>query len=146
MKKLLLATSLFALIPAAHAGMKAICSYGPDTRIIEVVYSGEGTVPCEVHYTKNEGTQVLWSARSESGYCEQKAEEFIAKQRSWGWECEVSMMGDMPADETVTEEAASAETVMEEEPAASESSAETSSAETDAAAQESAAGTAPAAE
>ena len=31
--------------------------------------------------------KVLWTAKGEVGFCEQKATEFIEKQQSWGWEC-----------------------------------------------------------
>lgn len=90
MKQLLTAGLLLAMIPAAQAGMKSICTHGNESRVIEVVYSSDGPLPCEVHYTKAEGTQVLWSAQNAMGYCEQKAEEFTEKQRNWGWECETT--------------------------------------------------------
>jgi hypothetical protein len=48
-------------------------------------------VPCEVHYFKDTElpgeNQVLWTATTEAGYCESKAEEFVAKLREWGWDC-----------------------------------------------------------
>ena len=31
--------------------------------------------------------QTLWTAQSESGYCEARVDEFIEKQESWGWNC-----------------------------------------------------------
>ncbi len=91
-----------ALAPAAQAssGDRTVCSHGNQTRIIEVKYTGEGTIPCEVHYTKDSGSQVLWSAQTEGGYCEQKAAEFVEKQRGWGWECETTVAA---AENTTTE-------------------------------------------
>ena len=59
--------------PAAQAGMVSTCTHADQTRIIEVVYTGEGVLPCEVHYSKDAGTQTLWSATNAAGYCEEKA-------------------------------------------------------------------------
>ncbi len=87
----LLASVLLAAVPAAQAGMKSVCSHGDQTRVIEVVYPQGGLVPCDVVYTKDNGASVLWSAQNESGFCEQKAEAFVQKQRGWGWNCETSM-------------------------------------------------------
>lgn len=65
------------------------CSHGDMKREITVAYeTADSTVPCEVTYTKEDGsTQSLWQAQSETGYCEGKAEAFVEKQRGWGWEC-----------------------------------------------------------
>jgi hypothetical protein len=71
----------------ALADTTYVCTQGDMERKIEVVYLGEGTVPCEVRYTKNGNTEVLWSAQAEEGYCDAKAAEFVEKQRGWGWEC-----------------------------------------------------------
>ena len=93
-----------ALAPAAQAssGDRTVCSHGNQTRIIEVKYTGEGQIPCEVHYTKDSGSQVLWSAQTEGGYCEQKAAEFVEKQRGWGWECETSMAAADSSEEAMS--------------------------------------------
>lgn len=65
-----------------------VCQHADNQRIISVVYTEEGsTVPCEVTYEKSTGSEVLWSAQGEEGYCEAKAEAFVEKQRSWGWDC-----------------------------------------------------------
>ena len=91
-------TFMFALFFALTASttfamenQKTVCTHGIQERIIEVVYTGEGEVPCEVHYTKDTGSQVLWSAQGQVGYCEEKAAAFIEKQRGWGWECEAAI-------------------------------------------------------
>jgi|LGOV01.1.fsa_nt_gb hypothetical protein len=74
----------------ALADTTYICTSGNMERKIEVVSLRTGTVPCEVRYTKNGSTEVLWSAQAEEGYCEAKALEFVEKQRGWGWECSES--------------------------------------------------------
>lgn len=89
--KTLLFASLFALTAGTSLAMdnqKTVCTHGTQQRIIEIIYTGEGAVPCEVHYTKDMETQVLWQAQKQVGYCEEKAAAFIEKQRGWGWECE----------------------------------------------------------
>lgn len=97
MKTLMLVTAALLVAPTVQAGMKTTCYHGEQTRIIEVVYTGEGVVPCEVKYTKAEGTKTLWSASNRAGFCEKKAEDFIEKQRGWGWECETEMSADTQA-------------------------------------------------
>ncbi len=100
-----------ALAPDAQAshGDRTVCSHGNQTRIIEVKYTGEGQIPCEVHYTKDTGSQVLWSAQTEGGYCEQKAAEFVEKQRGWGWECETTVAAAEDAGSNDMPEQAAAE-------------------------------------
>lgn len=71
----------------ALAATGYVCTQGGMERKIEVVYTGAGKVPCEVLYTKDGASQVLWNAQNEEGYCEAKAAEFVEKQRSWGWQC-----------------------------------------------------------
>jgi len=94
MKKYLLA-GLFAAISAtsvqAIENQKTVCSHGSQMRVIEVVYTAEGATPCEVRYSKEEGSKTLWSAANLEGYCEDKAAAFITKQQGWGWSCEASV-------------------------------------------------------
>lgn len=71
----------------AFAQPTYVCTQGGMERTIEVVYLEADAVPCEVRYTKNGDTRVLWSAQAEEGYCEAKAAEFVEKQQGWGWEC-----------------------------------------------------------
>ena len=67
------------------------CTYGDLQRRVEIYYEAGVTVPCEVHYYKDTEApgeqQVLWRALNETGYCERKTEELIAKLRGWGWTC-----------------------------------------------------------
>jgi hypothetical protein len=94
MNKYLLAV-LFSAVSVtsvqALENQKTVCSHSGKTRVIEVAYSTENTVPCEVRYSKEEGSQVLWSAANAVGYCEEKAAAFVEKQKAWGWNCEASM-------------------------------------------------------
>lgn len=115
----------------AITDLKTVCTHGNQTRVIEVVYSGETAVPCEVRYTKSEGSNVLWSAANAEGYCESKATAFIDKQKNWGWDCSeaaAEIAEETAAAEITTE--APAETVTEtvtettEAPAAETASAE----------------------
>lgn len=71
----------------ALADTTYVCNQGDMERRIEVVYLSTGTVPCEVRYTKNGNTEMLWSAQTEEGYCDARAVDFVEKQRGWGWEC-----------------------------------------------------------
>jgi len=93
-KNFLFLSFIIAFTSAASANsmlinevQKTICTYGAQTRVIEVVYLGAEDIPCEVHYTKDTGTNILWTSQNVLGYCEAKAVEFVAKQQSWGWTC-----------------------------------------------------------
>ena len=87
------------LVGNAFADETYTCTHGKQERIISVVYQDQAAkVPCEVQYQKNGGeTATLWNAQNEVGYCEQKAEAFVEKQRGWGWDC--AMAGAAMADE-----------------------------------------------
>ena len=85
---------LMTLIPGfalSQAGTAYQCSFDDLQRRIEILTEPGVTVPCEVHYYKDTEmpgeSQVLWTATTEAGYCESKAEEFVAKLREWGWDC-----------------------------------------------------------
>ncbi len=86
----LLATALPGLAAAQDAD-KYQCSQAGLERRVEIYHEPGVDVPCEVHYYKDTEMpgerQVLWSAQSESGYCERKTSEFIAKLEGWGWDC-----------------------------------------------------------
>ena len=97
MKKLTvlcLMISVGLLAGTAGADETYTCTYGPDERVISVVYQDqEAKVPCEVRYQKDGVTETLWSAQEEVGYCEEKAKAFVEKQRGWGWNCEETGKG-----------------------------------------------------
>ncbi len=111
-----------------------VCQHADSQRIISVVYTEEGSkVPCEVTYEKSTGSQVLWSAQGEEGYCEAKAMAFVEKQRSWGWDCSsnddaadaAEEAAEEPTDDTVMESEAGDE--MASEPVITESETDSAS-------------------
>jgi hypothetical protein len=78
-------------------GQSMHCQLGDAVRVIEVVYPAGGELPCEVHYTKEGASSVLWQASNEAGYCQQQAAAFVEKHRGWGFEC-VAMPAASTAD------------------------------------------------
>ena len=89
-----LAVGFILLAGHALADMTYLCTNGAQERIISVIYLEEGQqVPCEVQYRKEGVTETLWDARNEAGYCEERAREFVEKQRQWGWLCEETDAG-----------------------------------------------------
>ncbi len=119
MKKLTIAAMLLSATAATQAmdNSKTICTHDTTTRTIEIVYTGEGALPCEVQYTKSAEPKVLWSANNLENYCESKAAEFIEKQQNWGWNC--------VADAIQTETAAPAVAETEAAPIEAEPAVET---------------------
>ncbi len=96
---------LVAMIPGLAPGQTGTayqCSFDGMQRRIEILTEPGVTVPCEVHYFKDTEmpgeNQLLWTATTEAGYCESKADEFVAKLRDWGWEC-ARASGAKPAQE-----------------------------------------------
>lgn len=88
---LMLLASVLPGLAFAQGSESFQCSYGDLQRRVEILHETEMSVPCEVHYYKDTESpgerQVLWSATSQAGYCEEKAEEFVARLRGWGWDC-----------------------------------------------------------
>lgn len=89
-----LTVMLAALLPGltfAQDAQKYQCTHGELQRRVEILYETGLTVPCEVHYYKDTEApgelQVLWRATNQSGYCESKMREFIAKLGELGWSC-----------------------------------------------------------
>ena len=72
-------------------GAETACTYGDMVRRVVVMTEPGVSVPCEVHYFKDTEApgedQVLWSASSQAGYCEEKAAGLVAKLEGWGWDC-----------------------------------------------------------
>ncbi len=113
---------LLVIIPGfalGETGTAYQCSFDGMQRRIEILTEPGVTVPCEVHYFKDTEmpgeNQVLWTATTEAGYCESKAEEFVAKLRDWGWDC-VPRSGAKPAQEPAAEPAPDAVPEPEAEP------------------------------
>ena len=94
-------------LPASAMAHSWSCEHNNLIREVTINSEAENAVPCSVEYTKvTEGvaTQVLWSADNTAGYCEEKAEAFVAKLESWGWSCAAE-----PDSEPVTEPEPAAE-------------------------------------
>jgi len=113
---------LMALIPGfalGETGNAYQCSFNDMQRRIEIFTEPGVTVPCEVHYFKDTEmpgeSQVLWTATTEAGYCESKAEEFVAKLREWGWDC-APRSGAKPAQEPESEPTAESVPETDSEP------------------------------
>ena len=83
------------------------CSFGELQRRIEILSEPGVPVPCEVHYYKDTESpgekQVLWTASTEAGYCAARTEEFVAKLREWGWECNAGVTESLPEPEPAAE-------------------------------------------
>lgn len=78
------------LLPASAMSASWTCEHNNLIREVAIDSAGENAVPCSVNYTKiteGVGTQQLWSAENEAGYCEARAEEFVARLQGWGWNC-----------------------------------------------------------
>jgi hypothetical protein len=120
MKKLALVAILASTASLTHAidNQKTVCTHDNTQRIIEVVYTGETALPCEVHYTKGTQSQVLWSAHNSENYCESKAAEFVQKQQAWGWNCAAEATTEATTEELTpaAPEATTEATTTEENP------------------------------
>lgn len=82
-----------ASVALAQGGTQFSCTLDSNVRRVEILYQTGDDVPCEVHYIKETeapsgAPEVLWNAQNESGYCEARMEEFIARLESLGWACE----------------------------------------------------------
>ncbi|MDH3715554.1 MAG: hypothetical protein OET44_17090 [Gammaproteobacteria bacterium] len=78
---------LTPMLTMAATDQRTVCTHDSQERVIELVYPAGNQLPCEVRYTKDGTTEVLWNAQNETQYCETKAAEFVEKQRGWGWQC-----------------------------------------------------------
>ena len=76
-----------SLNAAARDDITYTCTLDDAKRIIEVVYTTEEPLSCEIRYTKAGETQVLWTYNNELDACEIQAESFVQKQTTWGWRC-----------------------------------------------------------
>lgn len=67
------------------------CQNAKLTRHVTVFYpDAPAPLPCKVYYSKvseNALPRVLWRAENNEDFCERKAEEFVEKLRSLGWQC-----------------------------------------------------------
>ena len=103
---------LFSFYSLNHAVADEVysCKHANKERMISVIYSDQDVkLPCEVQYAKEGATQTLWRASSQVGYCEEKAQAFLEKQRGWGWVCDV--VAAMPASDIDAESDHSSDSV-----------------------------------
>lgn len=94
------------LAPAAVYADSWSCRHDNLLREVKITHSGDGPVPCSVIYNKpDEGgeSQALWSAESEQGFCEEKAQGLVTRLESWGWICS-SDAADAPVEPVEPEE------------------------------------------
>lgn len=78
----------FSVNVMAADNIQYSCTLNGAERVIEVVYPTAGKkLPCEVHYTKDGQTEVLWTYQNELDKCETQAASFAEKQATWGWQC-----------------------------------------------------------
>ena len=99
------------LAPVSALANTWSCTHNNLIRTVSIV-SEEGTTRCEVNYTKEtEGVemQTLWSAENQADYCQEKAEGFIAKLTSWGWDCTAPETAPVSAPEAESMPEAAAE-------------------------------------
>lgn len=82
------AASFLSTAAFAQTDTSFTCTLNDATRIISISYPTGNATPCNVNYQKEGASQTLWQAQNTQGYCEEKAAEFIEKQRSWGWQCD----------------------------------------------------------
>jgi len=111
MKKtlLLIPAAVLAFSPLASIADSWSCRHTNNVREIHIERGTTGAVPCQVVYKKlTEGVedQILWRAENDAEYCEQKANDFVAKQEGWGWTCV----------ETIADKSSEAESMLAEEP------------------------------
>ena len=67
-----------------------ICEHNNLVREINVESEGRASAPCAVVYNKDsEGleSQVLWTAKTDGAYCEEKANGLAEKLKGHGWDC-----------------------------------------------------------
>ena len=109
------------MAPASVLANTWSCTHNNLVRTVSIEYADSGGLPCFVNYTKEtegEETRSLWSADNLEGYCEDKAEEFVAKLTSWGWDCTKTSAASEPED--VSEPEAATEPEVSSEPTAPE--------------------------
>jgi hypothetical protein len=98
-RQLVIALTLsIPVLAAAQSSRSFPCTQGSSARRVEIAYSSSAEVPCEVRYYKEgeSSPQVLWSAATQSGYCEMQARDFVAKLQAMGWVCSDSGTSQAP--------------------------------------------------
>jgi hypothetical protein len=97
---------LMLAVPVSAYASSWSCTRSDHVREVVIERSGDGPVPCSVVYnkpTEKLESQTLWSAENAEGYCEEKAEAFIAKLESWKWTCAQQAEAQIKTDADVAE-------------------------------------------
>ena len=89
MKKTLLLLAPFFFLAPAFALTSMVCKMGKTERKVEIRYPESGkTLPCEVVYVRENGEEkVLYAAKTQAGYCQEKATEFAGGLVERGFAC-----------------------------------------------------------
>ena len=85
-------TAVTVLLTAPNiAGAESwICEHSNLIREIKVERETDTPAPCSVVYNKDsedQGSTVLWTARSDGAYCDEKADGLANKLQGYGWAC-----------------------------------------------------------
>ena len=76
--------------PSIASAESWICEHSNLVREINVEREADGPAPCSVVYNKDsegQGSTVLWTARNDGAYCEEKANGLAEKLQGYGWAC-----------------------------------------------------------
>lgn len=94
MRKLNSAGVIIGLVSLATANVASaeswICEHDNLVREISVESETGAAAPCTVSYNKASeglGSSVLWTARTDGAYCEEKANGLAEKLKGFGWDC-----------------------------------------------------------
>ena len=84
-----MAVFLLAVPTVIHASSWS-CARDEHIREVVIEYTGTGSVPCRVVYSKpTEELEdlLLWTSETGEGYCEERANAFIHTLETWKWQC-----------------------------------------------------------
>ncbi len=83
-----LAILTFFFLATSAQARESACKQGNQERKVSIVKIEEPKpVPCEVKYLREDGEKTLYTAHNDAAFCESKANEFVEKLKSSGWEC-----------------------------------------------------------
>ena len=82
--------AMLLVAPAVVNAESWICEQDTLVREITVLSETGASAPCEVVYNKAAeglGSEILWTARTDGAYCDEKANGLAKKLQSFGWSC-----------------------------------------------------------
>lgn len=84
-----LGSALVVVTLTSVSAFGTVCKMGKQERKVEVVTTDAAKkVPCEVKYTRDGQEKTIYNAQNDAAFCDKKAEEFVAKLTSQGFQCE----------------------------------------------------------